>query len=64
MDFKLSEEQFKKFKEWSSKNSEAYTGAIGGRYTFLFTVTSIGEFVTVEDLVTKEKLDLTESDLL
>lgn len=58
MKFELTKEQMQKFKEWSAKHKAVYTGAIGGRYTFEFTPTSIEIFCRVKDFVTKEELDL------
>lgn len=40
-------------------NDDIYCGAIGGRYTYKFTPTSLGNIVKVIDNYTKEELDLT-----
>lgn len=63
MIFKLTEEQVQKYLEWKYKhNSTVYTGPIGGRYTFSFTNTSLGQIAKVTDSFTKEELILTNLD--
>lgn len=44
------------------EDGEPYTGAIGGRFTFMFTPNSIGIGVRVKDAVTERELDLSEYD--
>jgi hypothetical protein len=56
----LSEEQQSRLLQWQSSHAEKYTGALGGRYTFKVTPTSIGNLIKVSDIVTHEELDLTE----
>ncbi len=56
--FCLNDKQLEQIKAWASKHEKVYTGAIGGRYTYTFTPTSVGMIVNVIDCVTKEKLDI------
>ena len=61
MNFCLTTEEYKKFQEWKSqKDPKVYTGAIGGRFTFHFTPTSLGCIVKVSDSVDKDEIDLTD----
>jgi hypothetical protein len=58
--FNLDEEQLKKLEKWKSKHAKVYEGAIGGRYTYSFSPTSLGVVVKVTDDITKEEIDLTD----
>ena len=58
--FELTEDQIKKFEKWQKKHEPMYTGAIGGRYTFEFTPTSIGIAVVAVDNLTHTELNLTD----
>lgn len=59
--FKLTKEQNKKLNKWLNENNpDAYSGAIGGRITYMFTPTSLGLAVQAQDNLTKEILDLTD----
>lgn len=63
MNFKLTDAQQIQALKWMSdqeKTKPAKTGAIGGRFTFSFTETSLGTVEKVTDEVTKEVLDLTD----
>jgi len=61
MNFKLDDNQQKKLDKWIKENiPDKYTGAIGGRFTYSFTPTSIGMIVIVEDCITKQGIDLTD----
>lgn len=62
MKFELGAEQVKKFEEWRVTRPKKYSGAAGGRYTFSFTPTGLGESVTVTDYFGGDKLDLTDYD--
>ena len=62
MKFELNEVEIKRFNEWSSKHEEVYEGTIGGRYTFSFTRTSLGDAVVVTDSFTKEEKNITDYD--
>lgn len=64
MKFELNENEIKaanKFIEEKIKD-EAYTGAIGGRFSYTFCVTSIGVAVTISDSVTKTEENITDYD--
>lgn len=57
----FSEAQQKKLQEFIDEtNNGEYTGAIGGRYTYTITYTSLGAVVRCKDAVTKTEVDLTE----
>ena len=58
MEFSLSDEQVKKFKEWSKRKVLPQT-AIGGAYTICFTPTGLGDIVEVR-CVDGTKLSLTD----
>jgi hypothetical protein len=46
--FSLDEDQKKKLDEWcQAKDMSAYCGAIGGRFTYSFTNTTLGTVVKV-----------------
>jgi len=46
-EFKLTNEQEQKYKNWRKSLPKAYFGAVGGGYTFHFTPTGIGTIVKV-----------------
>ena len=60
MIFELNEEETQKFNDWRNNHNckQKDVGAIGGRFTFCFTPTSLGELATVKCACGKE-LDLT-----
>lgn len=58
MQFKLTEEQTKKAKEWMAARAK-YVGAAGRQFSFIFTPNSFGEIVKVTD--GEETLDLTDT---
>ena len=60
MEFSLSAEQVKKFKEWSKGKVLPQT-AIGGAYTVCFTPTGLGDIVEVR-CVDGTSLSLTDYD--
>jgi len=60
MEFSLSAEQLRKFKEWSKGKFLPQT-AIGGAYTICFTPTGLGDIVEVR-CVDGTKIDLTDYD--
>jgi hypothetical protein len=62
MDFTLTNKQKEKIKAWmdSIPNPDEYTGAIGGRFSFIFIPTSIGTVVIVTDSISKTELDATD----
>lgn len=63
--FTLNEEQITKIDDWTKTLNPpigAYCGAIGGRFTYQFTPTSLGTVVKVIDNLSKEFLDLSDYD--
>lgn len=60
MNFNLTVSQKEKFEKWE-KHCEIYAGAIGGRISFEFTPTGLGDIVKAKCLCGKE-IDLTESE--
>jgi hypothetical protein len=62
MIFELNEEQKEKLNTWIRSKAVVYEGAIGGRYSFCFTPNSLGQVVTVTDIIKKDTLDLTDYD--
>jgi len=65
--FKLDKSQEEKLKVWMESlpqevigDPDAYTGAIGGRYTYKFTPTGLGVIVVVKDFITKKEINLTD----
>ncbi|GAB6549325.1 hypothetical protein bcgnr5378_07600 [Bacillus cereus] len=57
--FVVTEEQRKQIQEWD-KCKGKYAGAIGGRLSYTFTPTSIGEILTVVCSRCKEELSFTD----
>lgn len=64
MKFELNEIQIEKFRAWSFNHKPVYGGTIGGRYSFEFLRTSIGDMTSVRDVVTGQVLELSEYDNL
>lgn len=68
--FPISEKESERIKDWINNltkdeaKDEVLTkiGAIGGRFTYRFTPTSIGVIGTIEDSITGEKLTFQELD--
>lgn len=58
--FPISEKEEKKINEWIKTLPEAYTGAIGGRFTYEFYPTGLGTAGTIEDGVTGQKFTFQE----
>jgi hypothetical protein len=56
----LNQSQLQKLADWKSSHVNVGTGAIGGRYTYCYTPTSIGTILIVKDNVTNTQIDLTE----
>lgn len=50
------------FDEHTSGGKYPYYGAIGGGLTYMFSKTSLGTVVIVEEAITGEKLDVTDYD--
>lgn len=59
--FEVSAEDEAKISIWM-KEREAYTGAIGGQFSYQFIPTGIGVIFKVVDLVSRQELDLTDYD--
>jgi len=63
--FLMYPDQIKKFKKWDKKHEKCAkedTTAIGGRLTYRFTPTGLGDILVVKCNQCGEELDLTESD--
>jgi hypothetical protein len=70
--FCLDETQKEKLAEWMrlqeekvakmQEREDAYYGAIGGGYTYMFTPTGLGVVTIVRNGVTKEEINLTDYD--
>jgi hypothetical protein len=61
--FVISDEELKKIDEWMNENGRNLSsGAIGGRYSYCFSPTSLGVVFVVKDDLTGKKLDLTDYD--
>ncbi len=58
----LQPSEIKKLEEFFNNrpNPEAYTGAIGGRYTYSMTPTTLGCVYIVRDNLLKEDCDITD----
>ncbi|AGR47873.1 hypothetical protein PHIM7_170 [Sinorhizobium phage phiM7] len=58
--WEVTPELAKEYHEWIDRleSDNAPTGAVGGRFTYELTPTSIGLVVFVRDDVTKERFDL------
>lgn len=59
IDDKQSDSADKWMKAQSTKSAETF-GAIGGRFSFVFTPTGLGMITTVRDSVLNEELNLTD----
>ena len=62
MKFELTDEQLRKMYAWRRNHEDVYEGAIGGRYIFMFTPTSLGIVTKVKDVVTESEIDLSDYD--
>lgn len=60
--FGLEDSQVKKMFEWIRTLPDAEQGAIGGRFTYCFTLTSLGVVSVVKDGITGQEIDLTDYD--
>lgn len=60
--FELDKDQSKKISKWIKHFDKVYEGAIGGRFTYMFTPTSLGIVIKVQDGVTRDILDVTDYD--
>jgi hypothetical protein len=58
-----SEKELEKLDEWlKTKDLNKYCGAIGGRFTYCITPTSLGNIYKVKDNLDKDEIDITEYD--
>ena len=60
MTFSLEPHQIVKINKWIDKQGVRPVGAIGGRFTYSFSPTSIGTVVKVSDCITGKELDVTD----
>lgn len=60
--FTIEGSELEKLNQWmKTKNLKLYSGAIGGRFTYSFTPTSIGVGISVTDgLEQKDTINLTD----
>jgi hypothetical protein len=62
--FGLSQNEYYKLIEWlKTKDLSKYTGAIGGRFTYSFTPTSLGIVIKAMDNLENNEIDLTDYDM-
>ena len=61
-EFALSQTELEKLNKWLEERpkKDAYTGAIGGRLTYMFTPNNLGMTVKVKDELTGDVVDLTD----
>jgi len=65
MEFKLTKKELEKFNNWEKKQLEkndSYHSVNGGRFSFIFTPTSVCDLVEVLDNETNDKILLTDID--
>lgn len=64
MKFELTKDQVKILKAWQEELGVVEEGAIGGRWTFCFTPTSIGMVIKVKDSAGQDAdIDLSDYEL-
>jgi hypothetical protein len=57
--FSLNDSQLEKLKEWQNNHKIINKGAIGGRYTYCFTPTSLGVIIIIKSIIDNDEIDLT-----
>lgn len=62
MKFELTENELKKIENFIKKGKNECAGAIGGRYTYSFTPTTLGTIVIITDNLQKRELNVTDYD--
>ena len=65
MEFKLTTDEVEKYKIWKKEQmikNDSYHSVNGGRFSFIFTKTSVCDLVEVLDNETNDKIMLTEID--
>ncbi len=63
--FRFSEDQYIKLQKWKNglqPPRDANCGAIGGRFTYLFTPTNLGTIIIVLDNLSQDTIDITDYD--
>lgn len=60
MTFKLDKEQQEKVNVWMNKKKFLPVGTIGGRFTFCFTLTTLGVVIKVKDEVLGDEIDVSD----
>lgn len=61
MEFKLTEEQDKKAREFISEHYKCqFTSTIGGKFSYIFTPTGLGDIVTIQCNSCNETKDMTD----
>lgn len=60
MTYHITEKQLEKIYKWMATLPPCKPTAIGGRYSYIFTPTSLGYSTIVEDCISGEKLDVTD----
>lgn len=63
MEWYLAENQRTKFEEWKRNLDPplgTYSGASGGRFSYIVTPTSLGYCYSVRDNMSKDEVDLTD----
>lgn len=66
MKFELNKTEinaFNKFQKMCIKKDNPYTGAVGGRFSVEFGITSIGFTIIIKDSVTKIEKNITDYDM-
>jgi len=65
MIFELSGKEEESAKEWITDQKKKRTSktTIGGRFSYIFTITSVGNGIVVKDNLLNEKKDVTDYDL-
>jgi hypothetical protein len=60
MNFKIDDITLDKINKWIKTLPENPSGAIGGRFSYIFTMTSLGLIIQVQDNTSEEKKDFTD----
>lgn len=64
MNFVLEGKELESASEFIAKhNDEVYTGAIGDRFSYTFTPTSLGTMVSIRDAISKDSQSITDFDV-
>lgn len=60
--FIIEESQNIRIREFKNEclSDKAYEGAIGGRFTYCFTPTSLGTVIKVKDYISKREIDVSD----